>query len=456
MALEAKVAAVLLPPTLLWGTTGDGLIPLAASDLVPAVRLLVKSDERGVISVLEDAGKAVTPEDLQSTMGTKPHPEVVVAVDPVSRELSVVNRAAQSVVAFERFADFQTRIPPNSQARFRVSKGLQTARISTGADNTGPLTFRFPDGGQAEVGGPCSSRFELFGDWSYTFCSNGRGKVTNADGMAQAISPLKGVFHGGPLVQVPTGQGPGRFERLTPMVEVTIARQPQRRLQVQSGQRQMLLPPDERAKMALANGSQVDFFAEAAGNSLNWTVRKGEFLFRIDGFPGLEVSGLTDQTASIQWSEKGSALRIQNLSSQDNLVVSLPDHSVVTVAPQEVFGHSVLDHKTLNTSMDKNWQSGSSRLAVFFELPSVANNHSRPTALEGGNSAKLTTGSGAHVGHAGSEDGFANGEPPAKRGALLAPEGRPDVIYAISSYPLRPQSGRLMAPRIFQPPATGF
>lgn len=456
MGLEVKVAALLLPPALLWSTTTEGEVtPPATNDQgMPLVTLRVQSDKQSLMSVLTSEGKSLNAQDLISTTGARPHPEVAVAIDPRSRELIVTTHAAETSVTFVEFANLRTQIPPDSQASFLVNQGLQTVRITARADNAAPLLFQFPDGGHAKVSGVCTNRFDLFRDQSYTFCSNGQGELANADGLAQALSSHKAAFHGGPLVLVPNPPGSARFERLTPMVEVTLAGRSDRRLEVQVGQKPILLSANERTTLTLANGTVVEFFANAAAGSLDWAVRKGELLFAVEGFPGLKVSGLTDQSASMHWDQNG--LLIQSLSSQGNLVVSLADRSIATVSPQGTRSFPMAGRPASATIDSVEGGAGSSAVAVFFELPGGANDPSRPAAMRIHDAARHDARQGLRNGQAVREHEPVTGAVPVKRGALLAPENRPDAIYAIAAYQLCPQGGRLMAPRIFQPPATGF
>jgi hypothetical protein len=456
MAPEAKVAAALLLPAVLWGATEEGVKPRAATTGAPsAVTLRVTSDEGGEISLLSPEGRQIKVEDLLSAGCAKPYPELVVSLEPTGHYLTVRTLAKQSVVVFDNLAGFETLVPTASVARFQIRRNQEMVQVVSGGDNSGPLTFRFPDGGHAEVRGLCTNRFDLFRDGSYTFCSTGSGEATNADGLPRAILPSHSMLHGGPLARVPAPHGPARMQRLTPLVEVMISGHPHHGVHVRAGGTNLALAPNGKSVLTLPNGARVDFAVDATGDSLEWVVFKGEFSFRIDGLPAARIRAMTHQRAMIVW-RPNDVVRIKNLSIEGDLLASLPDGSLVSVLPHESYDIETRPRQTRETPQRHGEEAGLSRLVVFFELPIAAEGESPSRTPDRGGGSR--DGSAYDSRPVSSEDrqAFADNELATKRGALLAPENRPDLMYASTTYSLLPRRGRLMAPRIFQPPATGF
>jgi hypothetical protein len=121
MALEANVAAIVLPFAVLWGNTGAAGLPRSIADrAVPLVSLVVSTDEGGGLSVVSEQGKRVRQDELASAGGALLHPDVALAVDSKTETLRLTNRQAESVARVDGFTGFEPGLGGTSEAKLRV------------------------------------------------------------------------------------------------------------------------------------------------------------------------------------------------------------------------------------------------------------------------------------------------------------------------------------------------
>jgi hypothetical protein len=188
---------------------------------------------------------------------------------------------------------------------------------------------------------------------------------------------------------------------------------------------------------------------------LECAVTKGDLRFRFDGISALTFSLVTGQRAATWWDRTSGVVKLKNLSSEGGVLLSLPDHTTVAVAPRDVYCAASAGKMAGRPSPP---ESDSSRLgaAVFFESPGGTDHLRGAAALQDRGLARLPSRIDSPQGHLGRGAPLAQSTADRKPLALLSAENRPEEIYATTRYSLRPQAGRLAAPRVFQPPATGF
>lgn len=261
-------------------------------------------------------------------------------------ETSVVIRGEQEEVVVEAaaFTGWAAKVPKANQVAFRVDAPRTIIDVTAPAENTKPITLRFPDGGRAEIRAASTARFDLLRNGSYYFSGRGSVYAINNDGLSLNLSPNQPPMTGGPLVAQTGENGAVKRTWVSPVTSVAV-------VSGELGEELSLVVEAETFKLGpggpktikLPNGSVIELRQNPFNRTLNWRVEKGCFRFQIEGMNCWHPMGLAGQAAVMQWNVSSKMADLSNLSTNQDVLVDLAVHYFASVGPKAVFQYTQFD-----------------------------------------------------------------------------------------------------------------
>ena len=229
---------------------------------------------------------------------------------------SVAGVERDVVLEVEGFKGWTAQMPKGQALGVRPNTRWQWLDMQTPEENTGEVTLHLPDGGKAVMRGASRARFDLFKDGSYYLAGRGRVTGTDADGLSRELSPFVPPMAGGPLQKtVVSGKGTGRFQRLTPLVEVAMGGKADSAVEIYVGKQRYALSGNTPQRLELPNGTQFEVAQNPATRVLEWRVQKGMCRVWVAGFDCWSAFLISEQQAGGLWNLDKGAVDTANTTS---------------------------------------------------------------------------------------------------------------------------------------------
>jgi hypothetical protein len=230
---------------------------------------------------------------------------------------SVAASEREVVLEVEGFKGWTAQISPGQTLRVRPETQPQWLDVQTPEGNAGEVTLNLPDGARAVMRGASSARFDLFKDGSYYLAGRGRVSATDADGLNRELSPFVPPMAGGPLQKTgsASGKSGGRFQRLTPLVEVAMGGKAESAVEVYVGKQRFALSATNAQLLELPNGTQIELAHNAGTRAVEWRVRKGMCRVWVAGFDCWSAFLISEQSAAALWNLDKGAVDWSNRSA---------------------------------------------------------------------------------------------------------------------------------------------
>lgn len=307
-------------PRFRWGSLCRGVGLLCLSLL--ASSLQGQPNPQAVVRLIPDAegwrvsldGKASLPlkelaagVKISGVQITPPGADGVATVTAAEREVAL---------EVEGFKGWTAQLPLGQGLRVRPETQFQWLDAQTLEGNTAEVTLNLPDGAKATMRGMASARFDLFKDGSYYLAGRGPITATDADGLSRELSPFVPPMLGGPLQRTAgNGKQPGRFQRLTPLLEAAIGGKAESQAEIYLGKQRYTLNPNTPQVLELPNGTQIEVTQNSGTRKVEWRVRKGILRVWVAGFDCWSAFLISEQSAGGLWNLDKGAVDTSNTTS---------------------------------------------------------------------------------------------------------------------------------------------
>ncbi|MHB8522297.1 MAG: hypothetical protein ACYDH9_16275 [Limisphaerales bacterium] len=305
--------------------------------------MILSADESGALTATINQQTRLS---LQTLRDQGPKTIDGIQLSPGADASSVIIRGEQEEVVVEAgaFTGWAARVPQANQVTFRVDTPRTIIDLTAPAENTKPITLRFPDGGRAEIKAASTARFDLLKDGSYYFSGRGSVYAINNAGLSLNLSPNQPPMTGGPLVEKTAENGAVKPVRVTPVALVAV-------VSGELGGELSLVVETETVKLGtsepktvkLPNGSVIELKQNPFNRTLGWRVEKGCFRFQIEGMNCWHPIGLSGQAAAMQWNVSSKMADLSNLSTNQDVLVDLAIHYFADVGPKTIFQYTQFD-----------------------------------------------------------------------------------------------------------------
>lgn len=238
------------------------------------------------------------------------------------------------------FAGWSALVPPSCRVRLRFDFKQGLLDITALAGNPASIQIRLVDGALLQMPAGVSGRLDVMRDLTYVFSGQNppaSGGVTGQDreGEGVYLNASTLPLAGGPEVEITDTHGYSKKVRLSPALLLSVTGKAGQECEISVGDRRVRLASVGAAGgggggggsqvIDAPNGARVTVSQNSAGNSLIVQVNKGEAILTVDGLDGYAVVGLTGQKAEVKWNLLGGWFAVDNRSSDQTLVVGLPN-----------------------------------------------------------------------------------------------------------------------------------
>lgn len=220
------------------------------------------------------------------------------------------------VLEVEGFQGWTAQLPAGQELRVRIETGRRWLDLHTPEGNSGEVNLNLPDGARAALKGGSYARFDLFKDGSYYLAGRGRVTAVDADGLSRELSPFVPPMVGGPLQKTASnGKQAGRFQRLTPLLEVAVGGKADSAVEVYIGKQRYTLSPNTPQVVELPNGTQLELAQNPGSRVVEWRVVKGMCRVWVAGFDCWSAFLVSEQSAGCLWNLDRGAVDLANHSA---------------------------------------------------------------------------------------------------------------------------------------------
>lgn len=295
-----------------------------------------------------DDERPISTEELWRNNGAISINDLILTTEAKTEGVTIQADRNEVEVLADGFDGWSATVPKWGRASFCFLASNTCLELAT--HNTASVRLQLPDGAVAEASAGSSVRFDLFNDKSYTV--SGRGKVSahSADGKKVVMSPLLPALTGGPRVFAAAPPGAASHQRVSPTITVKIQGDPRGDLAVHAGTQTIKLADANQQEVVFPNGSILVLKQNRRVGYLKWQVEKGDFRFNLEGMAGWTACGLTGEAAVLRWDKATQTIDINNDSSENSIVVVLPNATFARLNPGSTFQFAEINRLTFATA----------------------------------------------------------------------------------------------------------
>jgi hypothetical protein len=268
--------------------------------------------------------------DVQKDKQSKIVQGITIKVDESGKGVALTSGAEELLVTAEGYTGWQAVVPTGNEISIAGSTNAGMMNFITSSNNNGKVTMTFSDGGKAQLDAGSYARFDLLNDQTYYLSGRGKIHVVDADGQEKDLNQYLLPLTGGPLKRYTDRKGAVRWNRMSPLTEVSISGPPGGELEIVVGEKKIILPQKAQQHVELANGTTLDLVQNANSSYLDWKISKGCARFWVGSVECWSAAGMAGQEASMIWDAGSASVDITSYTPSNSFRAS--QDILVTIA----------------------------------------------------------------------------------------------------------------------------